>query len=363
MDDGNMTFSASSIWNGLRLPVLALAEELALRRAAGEHPAIQLRVAAAGIEVRRAGSAEPVLVTGRPQQALQEITRQLAVAPGTAVEICFAADQSISQQIVLPQQPVDVLRAIVRNKVEGLAPWPLAQCLHGMRVSLIAGDPQHVCVDVAVVSRALLDDLAATLRQKGVEVKAVSVLLPDGEAVSIELGGDDVRRAARLRAAHIARAAAVLLVLLTGLGLFWVYQTSAEASRLEARSATLMASLRPGGVPAGETPLVSAANRLMQARRERIPAVAVLEELSKLLPDTVHLLSLDLEGDQVTIKGQGSGVPDLIQILEASPDFQAVNFAAATELDQNSNAEVFSLIATLEMAPQPGAGPAPEAAQ
>ena len=360
MDDGNMTFSAASIWNGLSAPVLTLAEELALRRAAGEHPATELLVRSGGTEVLRLkGAAREALLhaSGRPQLALQEIIQKLSPEMRAEVELSFAADQSISQQIVLPQQPDEVLRAIVRNKVESLAPWPLAQCLYGMRVAAIAGDPQHVSVDVAVVSRALLDELALTLRKAGTEVRAVSVTLPDGQVVAIELGGDDVRVAARQRAVQLSKVAAAALVLLAGLGAMWVYRTSAEASRLEEDTASLMSSLKPGGTPAGETPIVSAANRLYQLRRDRLPAVTVLNEVSKLLPDNVHLVALTLDGDQLTIKGQGSGVPALIQILEASPDFQSVNFAAATELDQNSNADAFSLIATLETAQPPDSQP------
>jgi len=361
MDDSNdITFSVASIWRGLSTPVLALAEDLALRRASGEHPAMELRVRATGVDVLRMnGGSHEILLTsaGRPQPALQDATRQLAGRLASEVEISFAADQSISQQLLLPQQPYEVLRAIVRNKVESLAPWPLAQCLYGMRVSALPGDPEHVSVEVAVVSRAMLDDLAATLRQSGAEVKALSVLLPDGQSVAIELGGDDVRRVARRRALALARTAATVFVLLAGLGLFWIYRTSAEASRLEDETATLMSSLRPGGSPAGETPLLSAANRLFEARRDRLPAVAVLNEVSKLLPDNVHLVTLVLDGDQLNIKGRGTGVPGLIQILEASPYLQGVNFAAATELDQNSNTDAFSLIATLEKAPSAVAAP------
>ena len=360
MDDGNITFSAASIWNGLKAPVLALAEELALRRAVGERPATELLVRSGGIDVmRQKGSVRELLLqaSGRPQQALQAIIAKLAAALGPNVALTFAADQSISQQIVLPQQPDDVLRAIVRNKVESLAPWPLAQCLYGMRAAAIPGDSQHVSMDVAVVSRSLMDEMALALRKAGSEIKALAVTLPDGETVPIEMGGDDVRRAARLRAAQLSKIAASAVVLLAGLSALWVYRTSAEAAHLEDETAGMMSSLKPGGAPAGETPVVAAANRIFQARRERLPAVAVLNEVSKLLPDTVHLEALTLDGDQVTIKGQGSGVPALIQILEASPDFQSVNFAAATELDQNSNADAFSLVATLEKAPPPGTQP------
>ena len=360
MTDGRQDLSFSGLWQGLSAPVLALAEEMALRRAAIAHPPMLLRVRSGGIDAERVSGASQEVVfsaTGRPQQALKDVVQRLASTLGPEVAISFAADQSISQELVLPQQPDDVLCAIVRNKVESLAPWPLAQCLWGMRASPIAGDPQHVSVEVAVISRSLLDELSATLQQAQSEVKALTVELPAGGAVDIALGSGDARREARMLAGRWAKAVAASALLLAGLGLFWVYRTTAETARLEAETSALMASLKPDGVPAGETPQVTAANRIYQLRRERLPAVAVLEEVSKLLPDTVHLVALTLDGDQLTIKGQGSGVPGLIQVLEASPDFQSVNFAAATELDQNSNADAFSLIATLEYAPPPEAAP------
>lgn len=360
MDDKNIDLSFSSLWNGLTSPVLALAEERAVHRAAGGHPALELRIGSGGIRAIRAGGAgrETLLeVSGRPQLALADLLQRLGGQLGPEVAISFARDQSISQQIVLPQQPDAVLRAIVRNKVESLAPWPLAQCLWGMRASAIPGDPQHVAVQVAVVSRAQLDELTAMLRQAGADMKALFVELPDGSDIEIELASEDVRRAARLHAVRMAKMAVAVLVLLLGLGMYWVYRTTAEASRLDAESAAIMASLKPGGIPEGETPIVSAANRIYQARRERLPVAALIDEVSKLLPDTVHLVALTLDGDQLTIKGQGSGVPALIQILEASRAFQSVNFAAATELDQNSNADTFSLVATLEKAPPPELAP------
>lgn len=356
MQDKNTSLSLSGIRAALAAPVLALAEERALHRVAAEHPPVELRIRSGGVAVVRTGGGAPdplLEASGRPQAAVQDVVQRTPGGLGPEVAIKLAQDQSISQQLVLPQQPDEVLRAIVRNKVESLAPWPLAQCLWGMRATAIPGDPQHVSVVVAVASRALLDELILTLRRAGTEVKALSVELAAGDVIDIELGSGDVRRAARQRARSLARAAAAILLLLAGLGLFWVYRTSAEAARLEGETASLMASLKPGGVPAGETPLVTAANRVYQARRDRLSAVAVLEEVSKLLPDTVHLTALTLDGDQLTIKGQGSGVPGLIQLLEASPDFQSVNFAAATELDQNSNADAFSLIATLDKAAPP----------
>ena len=165
---GNMT--AAAIWRGLRDPVLALAEELALRRAGTAQVLVMLRVRGGGIDVERPGSGgrEPELsAPGRPAEAVSAIIQRLGGKLGGPVGIAFSADQAVTRQLLLPAEPEAVLRAIARNKVEGLAPWPLAQCLWGMRVRPSAGDPRQVAVDVAVISRTAFEDMAAKLRQAG----------------------------------------------------------------------------------------------------------------------------------------------------------------------------------------------------
>lgn len=358
--NGTIATSLGGAWGSLSRPVMALAEELALRRAAGGRPALVLHVRGGGIDaLRRDGPSQRLLftVTGRPAQAVQLAVEQLAGQLGPDIALTLAEDQAVSQQIVLPLQPDDVLRAIVRNKVESLAPWPLAQCLWGMRVSPVADDPLHVAVDVAVVSRAMFETLSATLRAAGAEVKALFVTLADGGEVEIGLGSSDIRRAARALATRASWLAAAVIGLLLGAGLFSIYRIDAEAGRLEQESAAMVAALKPsGGALAGETPLVAAANRLRQQRAARPSAVAILDEVTRLLPDNVHLTFFGLSGDELVLKGQGSGVPELIGLLESSPGLQAVNFAAATELDQNSRTDSFSLSARLEAG---GAGAAP----
>lgn len=346
-----------TLWSSLRDPVLVLAEEVALLKIKARTPGLTFRIHATGIDIEKTeGQARERLlsVNGPPRQAMQEFLAALlpeGLEGNVAIE--FAQDQAVSKEIVLPQQPEDVLHAIVRNKVESLAPWPLAQCLWGMRARAIPDDARHVAVDVVVVSRTLMEGLGADLRAAGAEVRAVRVRLGDGESIRIDHGGEDVRRIGRDWAARLAKAAAVLCLLVLGPGLFAIYRASSEASLLEESNTEIMQSLRGGGGGAGATPLLAAANRLRQQRAQRAPAVAELNELSSLLPGTVYLTALTIDDDKLEVKGQGSGVPGLIEILESSPRFKDVNFSAATELDANSNADAFSLSATLEPAEAP----------
>jgi Tfp pilus assembly protein PilN len=101
--------------------------------------------------------------------------------------------------------------------------------------------------------------------------------------------------------------------------------------------------------------MVEAANILHERRRQRLPAVAVMSELSEVLPQTVWLDSLSLDDVRIDLKGQGSDIPSLIDILEQSPVFMDVNFASATQFNVESNAEAFSIGATLEPAAEEAA--------
>ncbi len=66
------------------------------------------------------------------------------------------------------------------------------------------------------------------------------------------------------------------------------------------------------------------------------------------------LNALDYEDNAVTLTGRGSGASEVIGLLEASDVFAAAAISSATQRDPNSNAEVFSISATIET---PGAAP------
>jgi Tfp pilus assembly protein PilN len=76
----------------------------------------------------------------------------------------------------------------------------------------------------------------------------------------------------------------------------------------------------------------------------------VLNELSEILPQSVWLGSLSLEDARLEIKGQGSDIPSLIDVLEQSAAFRDVNFSSATQFDAERNQQAFSIGATLEPA-------------
>jgi general secretion pathway protein L len=343
---------ADALWRDARGAVDALIAELAAQRVMVRQPPTVLRIDDTGIDVLRRDShgEELVLrVAGRPADAVQNVVDTIGAALGKDCALEIAPGLILTSRIVLPAESDDIIRAIVRNKVESIAPWPLPQSLYGQRIEAVPGDAAHVAVDVGVVSRALLEDIAARLAAAGTVVKAASLRLPSGESLRIDFGSEEESRAAQRRATRLAAILAAGAGAVAVVGFMLVWHASATLSATREETAKLTAELRPGAA-GGALSLVQAANTLHERRRQRLPAVAVMSELSEVLPQTVWLDSLSLDDVRIDLKGQGSDIPSLIDILEQSPSFSDVNFASATQFNAESNTEAFSIGATLEPA-------------
>ncbi len=323
-------------------------------------PATTLRIRPSGVDVLREEAQRTELLltaSGRPQEAIANAVERLSRKLEKDCAVEFASGLAVTNAMVLPAENQEILKAIIRNKVESIAPWPLAQSLYGYRIAPIAGDPAHVSVSVAVVSRALLEEIAVRLAAAGSTIKAAWVRLSDEETLAIGFGAEESARDAERRARRIGFGVAGIAAVVAGFGLFLVWQSSAELSADTAEMQRLMASLRQTDAGEGGSPLLAAANTLHERRRERLPAIAVLNELSGLLPQNVWLESVTLDDAKLEIKGEGAGIPPLIEILERSGAFRDVNFSAATQRNAEMTAEAFSIEATLEPAPAAEAQP------
>ena len=349
--DNQQGRTVKRLWANGRDAVKAFVAEMAVRNLLMHEPPLTLRLRPDGADMLMSeGSRSETAhsVSGRPHQAVKDLLTRHGIASGTACGLEFAPGLAITSRMILPAESPDVLKAIVRNKVEGIAPWPLSQSLFGHRSAAIPGDPAHVAVDVAVVSRALLEETTDRLAASGVVVKAASVQLRDGQKLRIDVGAEEEIRRASARALRLGWGVATLagIVAAAGLGVLWF--SWSQATQYQQKAADLMASLKSADTAQAGTPLLAAASSLHQRRRERPPVIAVIDEVSKLLPQTVWLEGLSLDNARLELKGQGSGIPALIDILEQSGSFRDVNFASATQRNADLNADAFSIEATLD---------------
>lgn len=182
---------AGRLWLVATESLCAFADELAARNTPRREPATVLRLGPAGIDVlcRQEGREERVFsARGRPLEAVKRVTEALGDRLGADCVIDIGAGLSVMGRMILPAESDAILQAIIRNKVEGIAPWPLTQSVYGQRIAPVPGDAAHVSVDVAVVSRALLDDIARALAEAGCTVRSSTLALQDGGQLALDFG-------------------------------------------------------------------------------------------------------------------------------------------------------------------------------
>ncbi len=331
--------------------VRAFFSELAARRALSRQPDLTLHIGLSGTDVAGTGGDVTYRAPGRPAEAVKAVAAKFGSGPGKTAALELSDDLAVTNSFVLPAETPDVLQAIVRNKVEGFAPWPLARSAVGQRILSIPGDAAHVTADAVVVSRGLLEDCAGELGAFGIAVRSAAVRIDGGEAVPVDFGGSEEQRQLERRFLKLAAALGIVAACVMGLGLYLAWQAYSEGAQYRDQTAALMARIQGAASGEGNSALVNAANRLYTERLQRQPAVAVLNELSRLLPASVWLESLTLDNDKIEMKGQGKDIPALIAILEEAGTFRDVNFASATQANAELNADAFAIEALLEQAP------------
>lgn len=292
---------------------------------------------------------------GGPASAMAEaLSGHLKGRKRNHVLLRIGVERAVIQRLRLPAGAMDVLPAVIRNKVESLAPWPVNEAMWGHRIIAPPRSGQ-IEVEAGIVSRKTADGLLAALAAAHIKPDCLEIGPPDpmAEGIAIDFQEADRNRTSRrLMGAVMALLAAAALGV-AGYGSYLAYRSSAELAALESRIEAMNQSLRGTGGGNMSAKLLEA-NKLYQRKSESRPAVVVLNALTRLLPDGIWLNSLDYGGSLITIAGRGAEIPGIIGTLEASEEFSGVNFASATQRDPEAGSDSFAISATVD-----GKGAAP----
>ena len=282
--------------------------------------------------------------------------RQLLEAAGETrgrVRLCLAREDSLTRRVMLPAATEENLEQVLGFEMDRLTPFRSEDVYFDHRI--VGRDPAsgQIQVELAVARRDVVDPKVERLRNWGANVQGVTVL--EGATTSAapldllphDLKGQREGGSDRLLVPGLALA--VFLLLAVAL-LYPVYQKRSAVIALHPVLAKAKQEAEATDViRTGLEKQVSDYNFLVTRKHNTWPALALIEEVSRLLPDNTWVNQMDVKtagkNREVQVTGETASASKLIEIFEQSTVLQNAAPKGAVTRGSIPGTERFMIVA------------------
>jgi general secretion pathway protein L len=261
------------------------------------------------------------------------------------VQLCLAPQSYLVREVRLPASAKNEVWPILELELKRATPFGADQVYQGFRPRS-EGSSNEIKVDHIIVKRSQLEWVLNTVRAEDYTLLPRIKVMHNETAFDVELRpaicalGPKRLMLHRLRSST-AVAAIASIMLLFGL-LYWRQTTAlAELSlRTEATRERAMVVRTKLSKLEQDAAIFSA---LHERRRQKASIIAILRELTELIPDGAWLTELRIEQDAILLTGQARSSADLLVAFEASPLFDEVRFTSPIIRAPGESVERFSI--------------------
>lgn len=230
------------------------------------------------------------------------------------------------QRVTLPDAVASNLRQVLGFEMDRITPFSVDQVYYDYRVVGKSPDQNQLVVEIAFVQKKRLDGWLKLLSDQGVRVASAEC---DGLWEGINLLPPELRFKGDgdggIRLTWMLALIVLLLAAASLMGPLW--QNHEEVLKLEERLSTARKQSDIVVEIRNRLEQREVLSRFVMDKREAVsPTVDLLREVTLLLPDDTWLQQLDINDDQVQIRGESTQATKLIAILESSQLFSAVAF-------------------------------------
>ena len=290
--------------------------------------------------------------------------RTLALSRSTRapVGLRLPRDACLVRSLRFPVAVRDQLGRMLALDLERATPLKANDVLFGWTVTPAPGDGgKELMVEQVVAKRSAIEAAVAEAGGAGYEIEFIDGVRDGGISYGVNLLDSQTDAGAgTARGGALRSLLAVVLLILAGLGawLFIARQQSALDSvdrQVEAARTAVAKASKGAGQAGGASKRLS---ELWALRDSRPLAIAVWNEVTRLLPDTAFATDLTIDGKALALSGAAQSAASLIGVLRASPLFSEVSLASPVIYDDALGLERFDIRATiveqaLEGQPQP----------
>lgn len=272
-------------------------------------------------------------------------TGALSGLEGGRLDVVLRPERFLRQPLELPAAAAGFLDGIVRAQIDRLSPWAPQDALFGWtEPEPLGGDRIRILVLAAPISGVKpLIEMLIPRRPAAISVHVMergrSIKVHDYQAGGMH-DAQRVARVARLALATALAGAALASAIWMILGNYF----DGERTGIEAQIAQRRAAIRAGNVAAAQSPMLA----LERRKNELVPTVIVLEEISRVLPDTTFVTGMTIEGSALKVSGVTTDAPSLIPLIERSSRFSRATFFAPSTRGTAEMGEQFHIQVRIE---------------
>ena len=317
------------------------------------------------VEVGRAN------LSGLDFAARRQLFRRLVEEnAGSALNVwlVLAPETVLMRSVMLPLAAEEALRDAVGFELDRLTPFSSEQSYFDQRVTGRDAATQRLSIELAVTARGPVSAHIEQLRELGATVLGVGVASDVAASTTPFnlLDPEERERPASSRVALVARALAGVAAALALVALVYpIWQKREAVIDLQPRLDRAKAGADVADRLGLEIEKLASEHNFLLAKKQGLhPAVTLVEDLSRLLPDTTWVQQLDIRTGQkvreLQIAGETGSSPQLIEVLEKSGSLTNASFKSPLTKGVTPGTERFLISA--EVKPRPLPDPMPDSA-
>ena len=273
------------------------------------------------------------------------------------VRVCLHEDDVLALPVELPAAVEANLGQALRFQIDQVSPFSPDQVHFDHRVAEHDHEHGRLRVDLRMAPRETVEDMLARLQSIGIVVHRCDTLA-DGDETEAE-GFNLIPEDRRPRYVHararfnlmLAGLCAVLIGLVMAQTVILRERTvsvlteQADALRSEARQVARLQQRLDDSL--------QAANFLADKRAQQPPAIELLAEATRLLPDDIWLQRFQIQGRELTVQGLTNGSQRVIGLLNESELLGDTEIRGNITMDPVTGKERFTTSSQVEGAEMP----------
>lgn len=278
--------------------------------------------------------------------------------PAVRTVFCIPAERVLTRTLNLPAAAEDNLRQVLSFEMDRQTPFKADQVYFDSRVLGHDASGRNAQIELVLIPRSQLDQELATLPAAAAELDGVDSWRGEPGAGRRHTNLLPPERRARRRnlrlPLNLGLAALALVLLVVNMDESLANRAAAvEAMRAEVEKANTDAK-QVAALKKTLADSIGGANFLTDRKRNGPLTVALIDDISRRLPQDTYLERLQIENKQVQLQGQAQEAAKLIALLGASPCLGNPGFQGQVQPDPRTGKERFQINAELkECSPLP----------